>query len=79
MATITFTIPAEKLDGLTDTFIWLWAIPQIEVDGEMVDEFTPNQWAKEGLRRWIIKQHKRHTDYLAKAQIDTAEDNDLLT
>lgn len=78
MPTITFTIPSEKLDDLTATMEWLWKIPQIEVDGEMVDEFTPNQWAKEGLRRWIIKQHKRHKDWLLN-QNSVTEDNDLLT
>ena len=70
MANITFTIPSENLQDITDTMKWLWKIPQIAnpayVDIEttpeeepMIDEFTDSQWAKEGLRRWIVVQVRR--------------------
>ena len=89
-ATITFTIPDNKISDVADTMKWLFPIPQIPnpafIDYEQtpdepltINEFTDNEWAKEAVRRWLIAQVKRHKDYLAKEAINNPADNTLVT
>ena len=88
MADITFNIANENIPRWADTAKFLWEIPQIPdpdwVDPEdgteqpYINEFTDNQWAKEGLRRWIVLQVRRYERYIAKAAVDVSiqeEDN----
>jgi hypothetical protein len=82
---IKFTIPNEKVDGLVEAIFWLWPIPMVnnpsfgeEGEPEFIPEYEENEWAKEAIRRFLIKQHKRYLDFVAKEAIDTPEDNSLI-
>ena len=55
---ITFTIPEDKLQDVTDAILFKFAVPM--TDG--VPDFTDSAWSKEALRRMIVNivhQHKR--------------------
>jgi len=83
MAIITFTIDNQKVQRISDAIKGLYPIPQINVgtDEEPVweNEYTDNQWAKEKIRRWVIKQVARYEQKLAVNAIKYKEDNSLLT
>ena len=50
---ITFTIPDEKASRVVDAIAGEHPIP---IDPDTGDpEFTPNQWAKEYVRRFIVR------------------------
>jgi len=51
MAEIKFTIPDEKLDRVINAIVGKHPIP--EVDG--VPEYTKTQWAKEYIRRLLVR------------------------
>ena len=53
MATITFTIPEEKVDRVLDAIAGKHPIPINKETGE--PEFTKGQWAKEYIRRLIVR------------------------
>lgn len=80
---IIFTIDNEKVSRVIDTMNWLFPIPQINTGTEeepiWENEFTENQWAKEAIRRWIIKQVKRYETYQAKQTVDIPAENDLVS
>ena len=50
-ATITLTIPDEKLERVTNAIKGIYPIPDNDGDGEL--DYTPNQWAKEYVRQWV--------------------------
>jgi hypothetical protein len=89
MATISFTISTENISKVAEAMAGLYPIPQISdpawedpQDGStapMVPEFTPNQWAKEAIRRWVISQVARYEQKTKKDAIIYAENNALLT
>jgi hypothetical protein len=65
MATISFNIPNDKLSRIVAAMVGRHPIPQIPDlnqpipdDGEpiMIPEFTKAQWAKEAVRRWVIRE-----------------------
>ena len=59
MATITFTIPDGKLERVTNAIKGNHKIPEIpdpQDPDNMIPEFTPNQWAKEYLVRYIKRE-----------------------
>ena len=62
IAQINFTIPNEKLQRIVDAMKGLYPIPTTynEETKEFENDFTENQWAKESVRRWIIKQVQRY-------------------
>ena len=91
MASINFNVPADKLPRIVAAMVGLYPVPQIPDpnwvdpgDGSqapMVNEFTNNQWAKEALRRKVIRdvrrwEHKVATDAAGGA---ITEDDDLLS
>ena len=60
--TINLTIPTAALPRIVNAFSTLYPIPTIENPenpDEQIPEFTKEQWAKECLRRYIIKSVKR--------------------
>lgn len=83
MATITFTIPNEKLLRITDALAGLYPIPQVnngtEEEPDMQPEFTNNQWAKESVRRWIVRQTARWEQKVAKEAIVFSPEDDIIT
>ncbi len=91
MASINFDVPADKLPRIVAAMVGVYPVPQIPDpdwvdpgDGSeppMVNEFTDNQWAKEALRRLVIRDVRRweHKVATAAAGAGVTEDNDLLT
>ena len=86
MAQITLTIPDEKLQDVIDAIIHKFRIPQITnpafitveatPDEEpRINEFTDAQWAKEALRREVVKAVKDHKTYKAIKALDIQSDD----
>ena len=81
---ITFTIENGKAVRLKNALCGLFPVPQItdpKDDDKMIPEFTEAQWAKECVRRYLIKQVSR---WERRKAIDDAkktilEENDLIT
>ena len=76
MATITLTIPDEKLQRIIDATKFFNPIP---LDENEEPEFTDNQWAKEILRREIIRKVQRHENYQAKKEVSIQADDNLVS
>ena len=83
MATLTFTIYNGNIDRIITALEGLYPIPMINVGTEtemdMQPEFTPEQWAKECTRRWIVTQVARYEQKIAKEAILYKEENNLIT
>ena len=85
---INFTIPEVKVQRVIDAMKGLYPIPQIDnpkwVDPEdgssapMINEFTDSQWAKESVRRWIVKQVARFEKSEAIKNIKVPEDDSII-
>jgi len=54
---ITFTIPDDKLPRVVEAMEGMFGIPDMNGDGQ--PDFTPNQWAKEAVRRFIVSTVRR--------------------
>lgn len=77
MPEITFNITQENLQIIIDAAKGMNRIPQIvdpEDSDNMIDEFTPQQWAKERWRRAIIYEVKLWKQFLAKKAIQLEDD-----
>lgn len=89
MATITFIIPDQKLQRVIDSIGGLYPVPQIPDpewvnpgDGSkapMVDQFTPAQWAKEFIRRFIINVDYRYRLKVEREATSITSDDELAT
>ena len=82
MAVISFTISDAKVARVADALSGLYPIPTIpdpENPMHFIPEFTKNQWAKECVRRWIIKQVARWEQSQAQKAIVYNEDNELVS
>lgn len=90
MATVTFNIPNDRLPLIITAFKSVYPIPLINVgtveNPIWENQFTDNQWAKECIRRWVIKTIARYNyqqeQKAIEAQFDDIvyqEDDDLLT
>jgi len=82
MPQITFNISVEKLEKIKDSLAGLYPIPGIPDPNNpklMIPQFTKSQWAKECVRRWIIKQVARWEQSQAQKAIGYIEDNELIT
>ncbi len=70
---ITFTIPDEQVYRLVDAFL----------DSYMVDEetraFTPVQWARESVRRFLVNRVHDFELKRARDSIVVTKDNDLIS
>jgi hypothetical protein len=86
---IKFEVDDAKVQKVIDTMIWLYPIPEIDNpkfiseeetpnEPKKIPEFTESQWAKESLRRFIIKQVQRKDIYDAKSALNIAEDDSLV-
>jgi len=81
MATITYTIADAKIGRVADALAGLYPIPLIpdpQQPGQQIPQFTKNQWAKECIRRWVIKQVARWKQITDQAAIQYNEENDLV-
>lgn len=91
MATINFNVPDAQLPRIVAAMAGIYPVPQIPDpdwvdpgDGSqapMVDEFTPNQWAKETVRRKIVRDVRRWEHKVAAdaAASGVTEDDTLLS
>ncbi len=79
MVTISFDIPNEKVQRVANAMCGIFPIPIDEESG--IPLFTKNQWAKEAIRRFVIKTVGRWEKKIAidEARNNTPEDDDLLT
>ena len=80
-AEIKFTIPDEELTRIVAAIKGLYPIPQIENPeklGNMIPEFTDNQWAKECMRRWIVHQVARWEQIVAQKNIQFLPDDTII-
>ena len=71
---ITFTIPDDKVHRVIDAMIWFEPIP-LDVNGQPL--YTPGDWAKQCMRRWIVNYVFRYERLTAAAEIQT--DDELVT
>ena len=91
MAEIIFNVPADKLPRIVAAVVGLYPVPQIPdpewvdpgdgSEAPMVNEFTDGQWAKEAVRRLVIRNVRRweHKVATVAAKVGVTEDNDLLS
>ena len=73
-AEIKFTIPDEKLPTIVSAYETMYPIP-LDEDGD--PEFTPAQWAKEMIRRYIRQTVYNYQRKLAVENIDVLYDDDI--
>jgi len=83
MPRISFDITDEKLKKFETAMAGLYPIPSVnngtEEEPDMRPKFTDSQWAKECLRRWVVRQVARYEQKTAIDAIAYSEDNDLLS
>lgn len=79
MAVITFTIPDAKIQRVVDAMKNMHPIPFVKdaETGEMLPQFTDNQWAKECIRRHIISEVARWEQKKAQSLISYSPDDTL--
>ena len=80
MPTISFTISSENLTRVKDAMKGLFPIPET-CDSEAICTplFTETQWAKEAVRRLVIRDIRRWEHKEAQDAIDVEADDNLLT
>jgi hypothetical protein len=76
MATISFNINDDKLPIIVEALCDLYPIPKNSSNQFL---FTPNQWSKECIRRWIIKQVARYNQSKIISTAVYNEIDDLLS
>lgn len=76
MATITFTIPNDKLQRVIDGMLEVYPNEEVDENGDPV--YTDNQWIKERVRRFVVDTVKRGETVIAKrnagAGVPSADD-----
>ena len=77
---ITFNVPNAQISRLVNAINGLYPVPQIRDEGgKTSDEFTPNQWAKERVRRFFIETVYRWEKKVAEQNLTVQRDNDLVS
>jgi hypothetical protein len=76
MATITFTIDNDRVQSIIDALSYTYHIP-VNDDGTPL--YTGGQWAKECIRRWVVKQVARYNQTQAQRLVEYIEDDTLLS
>ena len=74
---ITITIPEAKVAIASEGFLYLYSIPTDEETG--VPLFTPRQWFKEVIRRWLRDQVARGLQKKTHDENPFDPDNDIAT
>jgi len=75
MASLTITIPDEKVTELNTAIKGLYPIPKNEETGEPM--FTDNEWAKKVVVKFLIQTHARYTQMQAQKSIQYTEDQTI--
>lgn len=70
---VIFNIPNDKVQRVVQAIIYFHPIPQIwNADTqEMENQFTPSEWAKEYLRRFVIDMVFQYERQIARQEADT--------
>ena len=76
MATITFTIDNEKLPRVVAALKGLYRIPK---DSEGTPLFTDSEWAKEAVRRLLVRIVFKWENKVAKDAVTVASEDDLIS
>ena len=50
-----------------------------DINGVTTNDFTDNQWAKEAVRRWVVKQVSRYETMVAKNAANVDPEDDIIT
>lgn len=83
MATITLTIPDNKLSRIVDMFKGKFQIPKVNTGTPespvWENEFTDNQWAKEKLRRTVIQWVHSYEKDEAEKELGILKDDSLIS
>lgn len=78
MSTITFTIDNGKIERIKAALKGLYPIPMTNTE-PYIPLFTDSEWAKECVRRWIIRQVARYEQLQGQEAIVYSEDDTLIT
>ena len=76
MAQLVLNIPDDKINRLLDALEGLFPIPMDSETGEQL--FTRNQWGKECVRRWLVRQDARWQQILVQSACEYTEDNSIV-
>ena len=83
MANINFVVPDGKIDRVKASMKGLYPIPVVDVgtpeEPDFQPEFTDGQWAKEAVRRFIIRSVARWETKLAKDAANVPQEEDIAT
>jgi hypothetical protein len=77
---ITFTVPSAKKQRIVDAMKGLYPIPSVtnKETGLEEPEFTDNQWAKEAIRRLIVRDVSRWETKVAKEAAAVKKDDEIV-
>lgn len=76
-ATVSYTVPDEKLDDFMAGFLNVH--PNVEINGETGEiVYTNAQWIKERGRRWFIRQYQVGKRNIAKKTTAAVIDNAVI-
>ncbi len=77
---ITFTIPGAKVQRVIDAMKRIYPITTTtDEEGNTTNDFTDNQWAKEAVRRLIIRTVGRYERKKAKEEANVPEDDEIIS
>lgn len=76
MANISFTIENTKLPRILAAMKGLYPIP---IDKDENPLFTDNQWAKEAVRRLVVRDVARWETFIAKEAATVKPDDSIIT
>lgn len=82
---IIFTIPDDKLQRIIDAINGIYPVPFLadieDPESPGIPEFSPQQWAKERVRRFIVDTVHRYEQIIAinQAKENTPPDDELAT
>lgn len=72
MPTISFNIPADKIQDVIDAMKWYTEKPT-DFQG------TDGDWAKEVIRKFVVHTVQRYKTVQAQKNVQVTEDNNLVT
>ena len=77
---ITLTIPEAKVQRIVNAMKGLYPIPQsTDKDDNTTNDFTDNAWAKEALRRLIVRDVQRWETKVAQDAAVVEPDDDIVS
>jgi len=83
MAEIKFTISSDNVQRIINAMKGLYPIPMVDEgtqeEPDMHPEFTESEWAKEAVRRIVIRDVSRWENKVAQELASINPDNELLS